>query len=200
MRTSSSVEPRGDERLRGEPQPALRAREKAIKGPAPSPFEASGALDVLSGQHPLRHLRRVQGILRLAKRYPITAEALDHALPAGDCLQQDTARLHQRLRPLLCHPRPKTHASSPKEKTGYRSSAPIRRQLGLRSRTVAAVGGGGTAMNTSLKSSPNDIFHLPEQGSREKRPPQRPYKRRSRFDPYLGYPQKQPFHQEVSPP
>ncbi len=31
------------------------------------------------GSHPLRHLRRVQGILRLAKRYPITPEALDHA-------------------------------------------------------------------------------------------------------------------------
>jgi transposase len=29
--------------------------------------------------HPLRHLRRVQGILRLAKRYPITREALNHA-------------------------------------------------------------------------------------------------------------------------
>lgn len=35
--------------------------------------------ELLSGQHPLRHLRRVQGILRLAKRYPITPEALDHA-------------------------------------------------------------------------------------------------------------------------
>ena len=35
--------------------------------------------ELLSGSHPLRHLRRVQGILRLAKRYPITAEALDHA-------------------------------------------------------------------------------------------------------------------------
>lgn len=35
--------------------------------------------ELLCGQHPLRHLRRVQGILRLAKRYPITAEALDHA-------------------------------------------------------------------------------------------------------------------------
>lgn len=35
--------------------------------------------ELLSGQHPLRHLRRVQGILRLSKRYPITAEALDHA-------------------------------------------------------------------------------------------------------------------------
>jgi transposase len=34
---------------------------------------------LLSGQHPLRHLRRVQGILRLAKRYPITPEAIDHA-------------------------------------------------------------------------------------------------------------------------
>jgi transposase len=34
---------------------------------------------LFSGSHPLRHLRRVQGILRLAKRYPITAEALDHA-------------------------------------------------------------------------------------------------------------------------
>jgi hypothetical protein len=31
------------------------------------------------GSHPLRHLRRVQGILRLAKRHPITPEALDHA-------------------------------------------------------------------------------------------------------------------------
>lgn len=29
--------------------------------------------------HPLRHLRRVQGIVRLAKRYPITLEALNHA-------------------------------------------------------------------------------------------------------------------------
>jgi hypothetical protein len=35
--------------------------------------------ELLSTQHPLRHLRRVQGILRLSKRYPITAEALDHA-------------------------------------------------------------------------------------------------------------------------
>jgi hypothetical protein len=35
--------------------------------------------ELLCGQHPLRHLRRVQGILRLTKRYPITAEALDHA-------------------------------------------------------------------------------------------------------------------------
>ncbi len=34
---------------------------------------------LFSGSHPLRHLRRVQGILRLAKRYPITVEALDHA-------------------------------------------------------------------------------------------------------------------------
>ncbi len=34
---------------------------------------------LFSGSHPLRHLRRVQGILRLAKRYPITPEALDHA-------------------------------------------------------------------------------------------------------------------------
>jgi uncharacterized protein YjiS (DUF1127 family) len=35
--------------------------------------------ELFSGQHPLRHLRRVQGILRLSKRYPITPEALDHA-------------------------------------------------------------------------------------------------------------------------
>ncbi len=35
--------------------------------------------ELFSTQHPLRHLRRVQGILRLSKRYPITAEALDHA-------------------------------------------------------------------------------------------------------------------------
>ena len=35
--------------------------------------------ELLSGQHPLRHLRRVQGILRLGKTYPITPEALDHA-------------------------------------------------------------------------------------------------------------------------
>lgn len=34
---------------------------------------------LFSGSHPLRHLRRVQGILRLAKRHPITPEALDHA-------------------------------------------------------------------------------------------------------------------------
>jgi transposase len=34
---------------------------------------------LFSTDHPLRHLRRVQGILRLAKRYPITPEALNHA-------------------------------------------------------------------------------------------------------------------------
>jgi transposase len=34
---------------------------------------------LLSTDYPLRHLRRVQGLLRLAKRYPITPEALDHA-------------------------------------------------------------------------------------------------------------------------
>jgi transposase len=35
--------------------------------------------ELLSGNHPLRHLRRVQGILRLGKSHPITPEALDHA-------------------------------------------------------------------------------------------------------------------------
>ena len=35
--------------------------------------------ELCAGERPLRHLRRVQGILRLAKRYPITADALDHA-------------------------------------------------------------------------------------------------------------------------
>lgn len=34
---------------------------------------------LLLTDYPLRHLRRVQGILRLAKRHPITVEALDHA-------------------------------------------------------------------------------------------------------------------------
>jgi len=34
---------------------------------------------LLSGEHPLRHLRRVQGILRLSKSYPLTPEAVDHA-------------------------------------------------------------------------------------------------------------------------
>ena len=34
---------------------------------------------LFTNDHPLRHLRRVQGILRLAKRYPITLEALNHA-------------------------------------------------------------------------------------------------------------------------
>lgn len=34
---------------------------------------------LLAGEHPLRHLRRVQGILRLSQTYPITPEALDHA-------------------------------------------------------------------------------------------------------------------------
>lgn len=34
---------------------------------------------LLSSAHPLRHLRRVQGILRLSHRYPITPEALEHA-------------------------------------------------------------------------------------------------------------------------
>ena len=35
--------------------------------------------ELFANDHPLRHLRRVQGILRLAKRYPVTLEALNHA-------------------------------------------------------------------------------------------------------------------------
>ncbi len=35
--------------------------------------------ELLSGEYPLRHLRRVQGILRLGKSHCITPEALDHA-------------------------------------------------------------------------------------------------------------------------
>jgi hypothetical protein len=34
---------------------------------------------LLSGERPLRHLRRVQGILRLSKSYPLTPQAVDHA-------------------------------------------------------------------------------------------------------------------------
>jgi hypothetical protein len=41
---------------------------------------------LFANDHPLRHLRREQGILRLAKSHPITPEALDHALPAGDAV------------------------------------------------------------------------------------------------------------------
>lgn len=35
--------------------------------------------ELFANDHPLRHLRRVQGILRLAKSHPITPQALDHA-------------------------------------------------------------------------------------------------------------------------
>lgn len=35
--------------------------------------------ELLSGEHPLRYLRRVQGILRLIKSHSVTAEALDYA-------------------------------------------------------------------------------------------------------------------------
>ncbi len=35
--------------------------------------------ELLSGDHPLRHLRRVQGILRLIKSHQVTGEALDYA-------------------------------------------------------------------------------------------------------------------------
>ena len=43
---------------------------------------------LLSNEYPLRHLRRVQGILRLAKRHPITAEALDHACQKALCFNK----------------------------------------------------------------------------------------------------------------
>ena len=43
------------------------------------PHVAELVAALLSGEHPLRHLRRVQGILRLARTYPMTPEALDHA-------------------------------------------------------------------------------------------------------------------------
>jgi hypothetical protein len=43
---------------------------------------------LLSNEYPLRHLRRVQGILRLAKCHPITAEALDHACQKTLCFNK----------------------------------------------------------------------------------------------------------------
>jgi transposase len=43
---------------------------------------------LLSTEYPLRHLRRVQGILRLAKCHPITAEALDHACQKALCFNK----------------------------------------------------------------------------------------------------------------
>jgi transposase len=55
----------------------VRHAQEQAKTLGPNVEQLVGAL--CSGQHPLRHLRRVQGILRLSKRYPITAEALDHA-------------------------------------------------------------------------------------------------------------------------
>ena len=39
-------------------------------------------------EYPLRHLRRVQGILRLAKCHPITAAALDHACQKALCFNK----------------------------------------------------------------------------------------------------------------
>lgn len=38
---------------------------------------------LLSGEHPLRHLRRVQGILRLTRSHQVSAEALDYACAQG---------------------------------------------------------------------------------------------------------------------
>jgi transposase len=55
----------------------VRHAEEQAKKLGPHVEQLLGEL--FSGQHPLRHLRRAQGVLRLAKRYPITAEALDHA-------------------------------------------------------------------------------------------------------------------------
>lgn len=39
--------------------------------------------ELLSGEHPLRHLRRVQGILRLIKSHQVSGEALDYACSQG---------------------------------------------------------------------------------------------------------------------
>jgi hypothetical protein len=54
--------------------------------------------------HPLRHLRRVQGILRLATRYPITLEALNHACAQALCLTKLASAL-------FFKPRLKTYAN-----------------------------------------------------------------------------------------
>ena len=35
--------------------------------------------ELLSGEYPLRYVRRVRGILRLSRSYPITPDVLDHA-------------------------------------------------------------------------------------------------------------------------
>lgn len=55
----------------------VRHATEQAKRLGPHVEELVGTL--LSGEHPLRHLRRVQGILRLARTHPITPEALDHA-------------------------------------------------------------------------------------------------------------------------
>lgn len=39
--------------------------------------------ELLSGEHPLRHLRRVQGILRLIQSHQVSGEALDYACSQG---------------------------------------------------------------------------------------------------------------------
>jgi hypothetical protein len=39
--------------------------------------------ELLSGDHPLRHLRRVQGILRLIRSHQVSPEALDYACSRG---------------------------------------------------------------------------------------------------------------------
>jgi hypothetical protein len=71
---------------------------------------------LFSTDHPLRHLRRVQGILRLVKSHPITAQALDYACQRAMVFNKtrlayikDCALyfVHNRQRPTLTAPQRK---------------------------------------------------------------------------------------------
>jgi hypothetical protein len=58
---------------------SIRAKSRLDPFSLPGPNVEKLVEQLFSTDHPLRHLRRVQGILRLVKSHPITPEALDHA-------------------------------------------------------------------------------------------------------------------------
>src|SRR5256712_10153497 len=68
---------------------------------------------LLSTDYPLRHLRRVQGILRLAKTYPINPEAFDHARQRALFFYKNRLALNQNLRAFFFHSRPKPNLLAP---------------------------------------------------------------------------------------
>ena len=141
----------------------------------------SWSISFCQTEYPLRHLRRVQGILRLAKCHPITAEALDHACQQALCFNKTRlAYIKDCALYFVAHGQRPT-LSVPQRKPDTVHLYQLAAQTENR---------GGAFMKIAS-------FDLDTDSGDKKRPPYFVYTQRYGVDPYLTYPPKRLCCQEV---